>query len=241
MYSDAHLHLNERMRNILQKQPISAVISCSTADQCKEAALFIQSRPSMNMSCGIHPWNADRMSWEELLPWIETSTIIGEIGMDNVWCSVNLQIQKQVFEKQLAYASNMHKPVVLHTKGMEKEILALIQSYPNTYHVHWYSCSSYIEEYRALDCYFSIGPFPSIDPNVRKVVERIPLNRLMIETDGISAIEWALDHEIDDDEYLSCLHRIASEIAEIKGKKPEEIIAIAQQNLLQFISVPKIK
>lgn len=236
MYSDAHVHLDERMKEILKDESINAVISCSTPKQCTEAMTFIAHHPQKHMSCGIHPWQADTTTWEEMLPWLEKTRIIGEIGMDCVWCDCDLHLQKNIFERQLAYAHHYQKPVVLHTKGMEKEILEQIKHYPNKYQVHWYSCEKYIEAYRSLDCYFSIGPFPSIDPNVHKVVEMIPLDRLMIETDGISAVEWAMNHPLENDAYLSSLQRIAEEIAKIKNREPKEILMIAKHNLLQFIS-----
>lgn len=110
------------------------------------------------------------------------------------------------------------KPVVLHTKGMEKEILECIRLYPNTYHVHWYSCMEYVEEYRDLDCYFSIGPFPSVDKSVQKVCQLVPCDRLLIESDGIDAISWAIHRNIQDDEYLSSLYTIAKQIGDIKKK-----------------------
>ena len=34
-------------------------------------------------------------------PLLKNAPIIGEIGMDSVWCDVDLKIQKEVFEKQL--------------------------------------------------------------------------------------------------------------------------------------------
>ena len=57
-----------------------------------------------------------------MLPLLKQASIIGEIGMDSVWCDVDLEIQKEVFEKQLQLAKEWDKPVILHTKGQEKTI-----------------------------------------------------------------------------------------------------------------------
>ncbi len=35
-----------------------------------------------------------------MLPLLKKAPIIGEIGMDSVWCDLDLNIQKEVFEKQ---------------------------------------------------------------------------------------------------------------------------------------------
>lgn len=235
-YSDAHTHLDERMKHILQRTEICTVISCSSPRQCEEAEKMICDQASLHMSCGIHPWHVDQTSFEEMLPWLQKTKVIGEIGMDNVWCKTDLQLQEQIFVRQLQFACKNKKPVVLHTKGMEQEILEQIRRYPNTYHVHWYSCAQYIEEYRDLGCYFSIGPFPSIDENVAKVAKIIPIDRLLIETDGISAVEWAEGKTISDGDYPRILQRIAAEIASIKELTTEEVLYRTKQNLLQFLT-----
>ena len=106
-------------------------------------------------------------------------------------CDTPLDIQEAVFREQLALARSLDKPVILHTKGQEKEIAGILKEYPNTYLVHWYSCGQFLEDYLALDFYFSIGPDVWWNPAVRRVAEIVPLNRLLIETDGMNAVEWA--------------------------------------------------
>lgn len=236
MYSDAHFHLSERMKKILETNPLSGIISCTTPKECIEAEAFLSKHPSYAISCGIHPWKCDTITWKEMLPFLEKAQIIGEIGMDNVWCKKDIDIQKNIFEKQLQFAMQHKKTVVLHTKGMEKEILECIRLYPNTYHVHWYSCMEYVEEYRDLDCYFSIGPFPSVDKSVQKVCQLVPCDRLLIESDGIDAISWAIHRNIQDDEYLSSLYTIAKQIGDIKKKTAEEILEITYHNLQRFLT-----
>lgn len=91
-------------------------------------------------------------------PWLLKASVIGEIGLDSVWCSVPLSVQEKAFCAQLELASAMKKPVVLHTKGQEKHIARLIRAYPNTYLVHWYSGEEGLSDFLDLDCYFTIGP-----------------------------------------------------------------------------------
>ena len=84
--------------------------------------------------------------------------VIGEIGMDSVWCNVPLAVQEKVFTEQLAVAAQLDKPVILHTKGQEKRIASLIAGYPNTYLVHWYSDPVFPKSFLELDCYFLSAP-----------------------------------------------------------------------------------
>lgn len=125
------------------------------------------------------------------MPYLEKCQVIGEIGMDSLWCNVPLKRQKEVLEKQLQIAAEWKKPVVLHTKDQEWEILELIRKYPNIYLVHWYSADHDLDGYLDLDCYFSIGPDVIWNPAVQQVARRVPENRIPLETDGMDAVKWA--------------------------------------------------
>lgn len=146
---------------------------------------------------GLHPWQSAAYSFDDMKPFLEKADIIGEIGMDNVWCDIPLARQQMIFEEQLAFASAHKKPVILHTKGQEMEIAKLIRHYPNRYLVHWYSDLNGLEAYLEQDCYFTLGPDLKKNPAVCQVLEAAPLNRVLVETDGWSAVEWAFEGDCD--------------------------------------------
>lgn len=206
---DAHAHIgNEEELSGREKGQILTLLCASTP---AEAELLLQrvkdsagnasgnsllppnpaAPPVLIPTAGLHPWHAAGHKVSEMLPFLPACPAIGEIGMDSVWCDTPLDIQESVFREQLARARDLDKPVILHTKGQEKKIASILKEYPNTYLVHWYSCEQFLEDYLALDCYFSIGPDVWWNPAVRRVAETVPLNRLLIETDGMNAVEWA--------------------------------------------------
>lgn len=127
---------------------------------------------------------ADRGAWKQMQPFLERSTVIGEIGMDSVWCRTPLALQQEIFELQLAFACEKRRPVILHTKG-GKTVADIIRQYPNTYLVHWYSLGSGLKNYMEMDCYFSVGPGVWWNPAVRKLAGEIAADHLLIETDSI--------------------------------------------------------
>ena len=98
-------------------------------------------------TAGLHPWYADQYMVRDMEPYIRRCPVVGEIGMDSVWCQVPLMIQEQAFREQLEMACTLKKPVILHTKGQEKAIAAILKEYPNRYLVHWYSCDAWLQEY----------------------------------------------------------------------------------------------
>lgn len=192
--TDAHAHLGsgaEREERL--QQGIPTLICAGTVEEAKQ--LYDLQRLSkfsqvLIPAYGLHPWHAQE-DWNDMKPYMESGRIVGEIGMDSLWCQTPLTRQREVFEAQLEFAAEKKKPVVLHTKGQEKTIVDLIRCYPNRYLVHWYSAEEYLEEYLDLDCYCSVGPDVWWNPAVRKLAAMVSDDRILIETDGMGAVEWA--------------------------------------------------
>lgn len=237
---DAHTHFSsEEDLNVRIEHNILSLCSHSTPD---ELDTFLNKGLPVFLipTYGIHPWKADQFNVKEMESLFLKVPIIGEIGMDNVWCDVPLSIQKKVFEEQLELASALQKPVILHTKGQEKEIAKLIRNYPNRYLVHWYSCDKYLEEYMEQDCYFSIGPDVWWNSATRHVAETVPLNRLLIETDGLSAVQWAFEeapttkkaiiNQIPNTAYTA-LELVIQTIARLRTLTTEECSLFTYENL----------
>lgn len=235
MLHDAHLHVYDQQElESLLAMRMPLLCNVSNPEQYAFYKPYLHN-PLLHLSIGVHPWHVDTISFEQLQPYMEQHSVIGEIGMDNVWCNTSLELQKQVFVKQLDYAKQKQKPVVLHTKGQEKEILDCIRQYPNTYLVHWYSCMEYLEDYIELGCYFTVGPDLK-DEAVRQVIEKVPMDRLLIESDGLSAIAWAKNKDVVDlQEYKETLEMSVHAIAEQKRMGKEEVEIKLYENFCSFI------
>lgn len=198
MIYDAHAHIGTKEERLIRKQ--TPIVSMICAQDPKEA-VFLQQLANGSDSTwivptfGLHPWQSADYAFDQMLPFLEKASIIGEIGMDNVWCEIPLSRQQFIFEKQLAFACEHKKPVILHTKGQEKEIAKLIRQYPNHYLVHWYSDLNGLEDYLDQDCYFTLGPDLKKNLAVQHVLASAPFDRILVETDGWSAVEWAFEEE----------------------------------------------
>ena len=235
MLLDAHLHVREE--NFLQfliEQKIEALINIANPIEFQKINPYLK-HPNLHYSVGIHPWNVEKQSWNEMLPLLENTPIIGEIGLDSVWCDCDMKLQKLLFEKQLAYACQTKKKVILHTKGEEEQILTYLKRYPNTYLVHWYSCMDHLKEYIELGCYFTVGPNLSY-PAILQVIQQVNLDHLLIESDGLSAIAWAKGVPyVSLEEYLSTLQASIEKIALLKQCSSNEVLAALHQNFKKFI------
>lgn len=174
--TDAHAHVKTKAEALERIREGIPTMVCGTDPEDARWVMELCHMPEVEGILfpvfGLHPWYADQWKVEDMMPYLEKCQVIGEIGMDSLWCNVPLKRQKEVLEKQLQIAAEWKKPVVLHTKDQEREILELIRKYPNTYLVHWYSADHDLDGYLDLDCYFSVGPDVIWNPAVQQVAKR---------------------------------------------------------------------
>ncbi len=229
---DAHAHLGGE-REMLARKDILTVM-CATEPESAKRVLSLAGERVI-ASCALHPWNAETCTLEDMIPFIQSAPVLGEIGLDCVWTDADMDAQRRIFTSQLELAARWNKPIVLHTKGMEKEIARTIEPYPVRKLVHWYSCMDDLDDYLAQDCYFTVGPDHAANPAVRQVMARAPIDRLLTETDGMSAVSWAIGREAAPEEVGCVLQGELDAIARAKDLTPEAAREIVYNNLMRFI------
>lgn len=235
---DAHTHLKtEKEIEDYFSSNIMGVASVGTALEYKMLSEI--KNENLLISTGVHPWTANNDELLKLMPFMKISKIIGEIGLDNEWTDNDIKNQISVFKKQLEYAQKNNKPVILHTKGMEKEVLDIIKNYDNKYLIHWYSTEKYVQNYIDRGYYFTIGPSVLWDDNVMNLAKKVPIDRVLVETDGIDAVKWAYDNYCDskDITYRKTLINSINKISKIKNISAELLAKIIETNFKRFFEV----
>lgn len=229
---DAHAHLGSEAERLARRGILTVL--CGTEPESARKVLDCWDEWTI-ASCALHPWQAEAHTVEEMLPFIEKSPVLGEIGLDSVWTEVDMDKQRAALKAQLELAKRLGKPIVLHTKGMEAEIARTIRDYPVRKLVHWYSCMEHLDDYLRQDCYFTVGPDHDHNPAVAQVLQRVPLDRLMTETDGMSAVEWAVGHPVDPAQVADVLEGELKAIAKAKNVSLEAAREKVYRNLRRFI------
>lgn len=233
---DGHAHLGtEEERQFRERERIRTMICAGDPREAEE--LEDLSGSWIVKAYGLHPWKADPAALKAMEPWLKRAQIIGEIGMDSVWCGVDRKVQQEVFCRQLELACAEKKPVVLHVKGMEKEAAERIREYPGTYLVHWYSDLNWLDLYLEQDCYFTVGPDVGQNPAIRQVALRVPLSRLMVETDGLGAVKWALGEDLPLNGVKQALENSLKWIAQARGLELEEVYRLTEENFRRFAGI----
>lgn len=158
-----------------------------------EDEVIIQNIDSKNLfsaerycSVGIHPWKANDLQAAELLSLANEKSVlaIGECGLDKI-CDTPMPLQIQVFEKQIEWANQLGKPLIIHCVRAHEEVLSCLKKKGNTQPVifHGFNKNLYwmhrlIEEGH----YLSVGKALR-NKAFQNVFKDIPLERLFLETD----------------------------------------------------------
>ena len=233
MLIDAHAHFN-RSDELAARADVRTLF-CGTNPDTAAKALALRGENRLG-SCGLHPWHSDRFTVADMLPFIRESVALGEIGMDSVWCEVDMAVQRRAFLEQLDLAQRLGLPVILHTKGMEGEIARTLRPFTVPKLVHWYSCEDHLFDYLDQDCWFTVGPDYGTNPAVQAVLRHVPLNRILTETDGLDAVAWALGRPVASEEIDSVLRGELVAIARVHGIDPAEAEVKVETNFEQFLN-----
>ena len=236
MLIDAHAHYL-RPDELAARRGVRTLFCGTNPDTAVQAlALCGDSRLA---SCGLHPWQADRFTVADMLPYIVRSAALGEIGLDSVWTDVDMEVQRRAFTAQLDLAQRLDMPVILHTKGMEAQIAEALLPYAMPKLVHWYSCGDHLEKYLAQDCWFTVGPDHRTNPAVQAVLRAVPPERILTETDGLEAVAWALGRAVAADEIQAVIEGELKAIARVHGISVCEAEDRVEANFTRFLTGEK--
>jgi TatD DNase family protein len=199
---DAHAHLTdprfasdvEQVLDRARKTGIERVLTAGEDVASSEAALALAARhDDIRVAIGIHPhraaaWSAETQGRLTELARDPRVVAIGEIGMDFSGRSAPPDVQEAAFRGQLALASLLRLPVVIHVRDAGERVRAILaEGVAPAGMVHCYS-----EGPEELPTWLSLGlhlsfagtvTYPNADRQ-RAAAARVPAERLLAETDA---------------------------------------------------------
>ena len=167
---------------------------------------------------------------EKILKFIEENEdkkflAIGEVGLD--FSNVDedkIRKQKIYFEKFLELADRLKKPVIIHSRKAEKEVLDILTSYNNKRVLHSFWKPSLVDKAIEINCYLSIPTIVYRDLGFQKIVEDVPLEFILTETDSPYLDPIEKGKAVNNSwKIIYSLEKI-SKIKDIDKKELEEII-----------------
>jgi TatD DNase family protein len=146
-------------------------------------------RNGVDVALGFHPLRAGGASPHDLarfLRLLPQATWIGEIGLD--FSRAGAATRKQqllVFEAILADAQLRTRLVTVHSRGAERETIARLAQAHVPAILHWYTGPlSAVDDALTAGLWFSVNPAMVRSKKAVPLLQRLPPERVLLETDG---------------------------------------------------------
>jgi TatD DNase family protein len=192
---------------------------------------------------GIHPHDAIKATDLDLKKIAERMShpkivAVGEIGLDFYYNHSPKEVQIDLFQKQLEIAIAQNKPVVIHSRDADVEMIDILERYQArmTHKGVVHSFSSGLElAQKAISWGFMLGfngmvTFKSAE-NVRAAVELCPLEQILLETDAPFLTPVPHRGKENAPFYLPF---IAHKVAEIKQLDVKHVIDVTTKNAVKL-------
>ncbi|MDA2929007.1 TatD family hydrolase [Acidobacteria bacterium AH-259-O06] len=250
MFVDSHAHLDSPdfepdLGDVLERATEAGLTTILTIGCVRESmhsiCVFMQlleDHKGVYGGIGVHPHDArfyqDELG-EEIQPLMEHPNILGwgEIGLDFHYENSPRAQQIESFRQQLRRARLANKPVIIHSREAEEETCQILEEEfsegPGGV-LHSFTAGLKIAE-RCLRLGFHISfsgilTFDKVD-ELREVARRVPLDRLLIETDSPYLAPVPFRGKRNEPAFVV---KVAEMLAQVRGKSTEEIAAITKAN-----------
>lgn len=190
---------------------------------------------------GVHP--TEVKDWDDSLidkikEYAKSEKIvgIGEIGLDYYWDKSFIDLQKEVFIKQIKLANELNLPISIHDREAHKDTFDILKEYNRTSKIVMHCFSGSVEF--AREClkegwYIALGGVVTFKNAVKmkEVAIDVPLDRLLVETDAPYLTPVPYRGKENEPAFVKF---VAEEIAKLRGISYEEVASITSENA-QFI------
>lgn len=250
---DSHAHLDDEKFDEdrddliarLEEDKIKAVINPASDLESSQRAVDLSKKyDNIYAMVGSHPHEAKFYSEDTRKAYIDLAkekkvVAIGEIGLDYYYDLSDRQVQKQVFIDQIKLAKELDLPIVIHSRDAIEDTYEILSTYAKDMKVllhafseSWEVCMRYLN----LGFYVALGGVVTFK-NARKLLEvgeKVPLDRLMIETDSPYLTPVPFRGKRNQPAYT---HYVVEKIAQLKGIDPEIVRDHAYKNTIEFFGI----
>lgn len=233
-----------------RKSGVKAIITSGVNSRTNRLVLEIQKRYAdiVKVSFGIYPLDAlaeeiklgeadgfvrdiEGFNLDKELEFIEENkekcVAIGECGLDYNYVTEKKEEQKEVLKKIIKLVEKIDKPIILHTRKAEQDVLDIVEkSKIKKVILHCFSGrKSLIKRAVDLGYFFSVPPIITRLQHFQTLVNLVPIEQLLTETDApyLSPVAGERNEPAN-------VSFTIKEIAKIKNLSEEEVAEIIFSN-----------
>lgn len=201
---DTHAHLDDErfaadLPAVLERATSAGVVHTFTIGidlATSRAAVELAARfPQLKAVVGIQPNHvaeAGPNDWDEVVHLAETAENVvgvGESGLDRYWDRAPFPLQEEYFTRHLALARRLDKPIVIHCREAEADVVRVLRAFGGPMKGVMHSFTG--DAATAAAClelglhisFAGMVTYKNAD-DLRNVAATIPLDRLLVETDS---------------------------------------------------------
>jgi TatD DNase family protein len=252
MIIDTHCHLDDSrydndLEEVLQRAKKNGVekfiIPAADPKTLTKAISLAEKYNEIYFAVGVHPYDAksyDRKYLEKFITHIKC-VAVGECGLDYYRLPKDeneiieeKKLQKEVFIDQIELAKEYNLPLIVHIRESSADSLEILKEYAGERGgvLHCYNANESLLELSS-DFYYGIGGVLTFK-NAKKLINvypKIPLDRLLIETDAPYLTPHPHRGERNEPSFTKL---IASKMAELSNIPQKEIENITTKNTLEL-------
>ena len=179
--------------------------------------------PESYFSVGIHPKDIDE-NWEKHFEAFKKISLqdnclaIGECGLDAL-IDIDANLQKTVFERQILWANEIQKPVIIHCVKWFQELIPFQKLAEVPLIIHGFNKKkSVADEMLKHGFFLSFGKSVLYNLSLQSILKEIPIDKIFLETD---------DADFD----IAELYQKVSEIKEISLEELQKKISENLQSI----------
>lgn len=248
MYIDTHCHLDNKVyyndyQNIISNAKTLGVekiiIPGADINDLENAIKLSETYNDIYFALGIHP--LETSSYNDVTKNIFIQTIahkkcvaVGEIGLDyhNLPSCNQKEMQKKVFREQINIAITYNKPIIIHTRDSNDDIVEILKEFQNQIKAlvfHCYGGDLNLINALKCKCYYGLGGVASFKnaQNLRDAIKKLPIDSIVLETDAPYLAPAPFRGKRNTPEYIPLINAI---IAEIIGVDERELSKITSKN-----------
>ena len=249
-FFDTHMHLDDNKFDLDREEVINKIWNAGVTkcinmgcdvESSKKAINIAEKHSFIYAACGLHPEDIPQTEedlWKtiseikELALKNEKIVAIGEIGLDYYWRQDNKDLQKKAFEKQIELANELQLPVSIHTRDSIDDTISIIRKIKIERSGVLHCCPfnpELVKQGLNAGLYIGFGGTCTFknSKNAPKIVEIVPLDKILIETDAPYLAPEPLRGTRNDS---SNLKYVVQKLAEFKNITPEEMAKITFKN-----------
>ncbi|MDP1897567.1 MAG: TatD family hydrolase [Sulfurimicrobium sp.] len=253
MFIDSHCHINfpglaERMPDLLQAMAHNQVTHALCVSV--ELAAFPQildlaeQHPNILASVGVHPDHEDcgEPDVEQLLALANHPKVIavGETGLDYFRLTGDLEWQRERFRIHIRAALASGKPLIIHTREAAADTLRIMAEENAAGAGGAMHC--FTETWEVAEAALTMGFYISFSgiitfksaQQIKEVAQRVPLERILIETDAPYLAPVPFRGKLNQPAYVK---HVAEEVARLRGISEEELSESTTSNFMRLFKV----